>query len=158
MRIKLFLALFVGGVLLTGSAFSANYIYPAAGQSPEQQKQDEYECHQWATGQSGYDPIKAASTSKTVTQTVQTQGAPGATGHGLLRGAARGALVAGLADGDAGKGAAIGGIGGAIRGAHAGAPKTEQVQVQTSGADPAKQREHDKAKAACLQGRGYTVN
>ncbi len=89
MRIKLFLALFVGGVLLTGSAFSANYIYPAAGQSPEQQKQDEYECHQWATGQSGYDPIKAASTSKTVTQTVQTQGAPGATGHGLLRGAGR---------------------------------------------------------------------
>lgn len=34
--------------------------YPAAGQSPEQQASDEYECHAWAVQQSGFDPSAAA--------------------------------------------------------------------------------------------------
>jgi hypothetical protein len=31
-------------------------IYPSNGQSKEQQAADEYECHNWARGQSGFDP------------------------------------------------------------------------------------------------------
>jgi hypothetical protein len=33
------------------------YIYPAEGQSEQQQADDRYECHRWAVSQTGYDPI-----------------------------------------------------------------------------------------------------
>ncbi|MGH8230051.1 MAG: DUF6515 family protein [Steroidobacteraceae bacterium] len=32
------------------------YIYPKKGQSAAQQSQDRYDCHKWATGQTGFDP------------------------------------------------------------------------------------------------------
>jgi hypothetical protein len=32
------------------------FIYPAAGQSEEQQARDRYECHRWAQGETGFDP------------------------------------------------------------------------------------------------------
>jgi hypothetical protein len=34
-------------------------IYPKNGQSKDQQAADEYECHNWARGQSGFDPTQA---------------------------------------------------------------------------------------------------
>ncbi len=34
------------------------YAYPQAGQSAQQQSSDRYECHKWATGQSGFDPTQ----------------------------------------------------------------------------------------------------
>jgi len=34
------------------------YIYPAKGQSEQQQADDRYECHKWAADQSNYDPLK----------------------------------------------------------------------------------------------------
>jgi hypothetical protein len=34
------------------------FIYPQNGQSPEQQSSDQYECHHWAAGQSGFDPTQ----------------------------------------------------------------------------------------------------
>ena len=35
------------------------FIYPQNGQSSEQQANDKYECHQWAVGQTGFDPTQA---------------------------------------------------------------------------------------------------
>jgi hypothetical protein len=35
------------------------FIYPQANQSPEQQANDKYECHRWASAQSGFDPTQA---------------------------------------------------------------------------------------------------
>ena len=35
-------------------------VYPARGQSAEQQSTDEYECHRWAVGRAGFDPTLAA--------------------------------------------------------------------------------------------------
>jgi len=35
------------------------FIYPQNGQSSEQQSSDQYECHQWAVGQSGFDPTQS---------------------------------------------------------------------------------------------------
>ncbi len=32
------------------------YVYPRNGQSDQQQASDRYECHQWATAQTGFDP------------------------------------------------------------------------------------------------------
>ena len=36
------------------------YVYPAAGQSDAQTSEDRYQCHLWATNQSGYDPTLGA--------------------------------------------------------------------------------------------------
>ncbi len=36
------------------------FLYPKDGQSDEQQAKDRYECHSWASGQSGFDPTQAA--------------------------------------------------------------------------------------------------
>jgi hypothetical protein len=33
------------------------YIYPAQGQSEQQQADDRYDCHRWAVSETGYDPI-----------------------------------------------------------------------------------------------------
>jgi len=35
------------------------YVYPQSGQSEEQQADDKWECHQWASSQSGFDPTRA---------------------------------------------------------------------------------------------------
>lgn len=34
------------------------YVYPARGQSEQQQADDHYECHRWAVGETGYDPVQ----------------------------------------------------------------------------------------------------
>ncbi|MGH8260536.1 MAG: DUF6515 family protein [Steroidobacteraceae bacterium] len=35
------------------------FIYPNNGQSPDQQARDRYECHSWASNQTGFDPTAA---------------------------------------------------------------------------------------------------
>ena len=35
------------------------YIYPQSGQTEEQQSNDKYECHKWASSQSGFDPTQS---------------------------------------------------------------------------------------------------
>jgi hypothetical protein len=37
------------------------YVYPQNGQSPEQQANDKYECHKWASSQTGFDPTQPNS-------------------------------------------------------------------------------------------------
>lgn len=37
------------------------YVYPNQGQGAERQASDEYECHRWAAGQSGFDPTAQAT-------------------------------------------------------------------------------------------------
>ncbi len=48
----------VANVMFASGAIAAQYVYPAKGQSPEQQKKDESACHTWAVEQSKYDPAK----------------------------------------------------------------------------------------------------
>ena len=40
------------------SSNDALFIYPARNQSEQQQAQDKYECHQWGSNQTGYDPTQ----------------------------------------------------------------------------------------------------
>jgi hypothetical protein len=35
------------------------YVYPQQGQSPDQQANDRYDCHKWASSQTGFDPTQA---------------------------------------------------------------------------------------------------
>ena len=117
------------------------YVYPARGQSPEQQSRDQYECHNWAVSQTGVNPTVAA--------------APPAQG-GAVRGAARGAAVGavgGAIAGDAGKGAAIGAATGGVFGGIRQADQNAQRQAQQQNANAAYQQ----ALRACLTGRGYAV-
>lgn len=84
-------------------------IFPAKGQSPEQQKADEAAAYDWATKQTGWDPYQAKAVLDQQAQA--SAAAAGAARGGAFKGAAGGALAGvaiGAIAGDAGKGAAIG--------------------------------------------------
>lgn len=40
-------------------------VYPKNGQTQEQTNKDKYECHKWATSQTGFDPTQAGGTAPT---------------------------------------------------------------------------------------------
>lgn len=137
------------------------YIFPAKGQTPEQQQQDEGACDAWATQQTGFNPAAPPQ----ATSPPPPQSAPRG---GLIRGGARGATVGaigGAIGGDAGKGAAIGAATGALLG---GMRRRDQVRdqdyqqeqwYQQQQADQqAKQNNFEQAYKTCLTGKGYTVS
>jgi hypothetical protein len=127
-------------------------IYPAEGQSLEQQSADEAECRSWATQQTGVVPYG-----------VPPSAAPAPTG-GVLRGAAGGALlgtVGGAIAGDVGTGAAVGAGVGATAGfvrqnrqRREQAAMEEQARLQYE----AQLSEYNRAFSACMQPRGYAIN
>ncbi len=145
----------VGLVLPLASLAGAQemFIYPQKGQTAEQQASDKGQCQQWATSQTGFDPL---APPPSVSSAPPPQG--GAV-RGAARGAAAGAAVGAIA-GDAGKGAAagaaVGGIGGGVRKRDAEAQVAQQNQQQAASVD-AKRAEFQRAVGACLEGRGYTV-
>lgn len=145
-------AFLIGATFVAGVS-AQQYVYPAKGQSPEQQKKDEAQCHTWAVEQSKYDPTKPPpATANANPPTTATGTTPGAG----ARGAARGAVVGGMM-GDAGAGAAAGAV--AARG-QSRRQNAAQAQQQDQGATQQQQAgvaAYQKARAACLEGRGYTV-
>ena len=151
--ITAFAVIFFAANTTVPSAFAEMMIYPANGQDAEQQKKDEFECHQWAVGETGYDP--------TATQSVPKQ--ESAQRGGALRGAAGGALVGlgiGAIAGNAGKGAAIGAGAGAVGGGVRQNQQNRQKEQATQQAVQQQQSQLDrynKAKGVCLEGRGYKV-
>ncbi|MET0657580.1 MAG: hypothetical protein ABW110_05410, partial [Steroidobacteraceae bacterium] len=79
--------------------------YPAKGQKPDKQAQDEAECYNWSKQQSGYDPMSpppAAAPAQAAS--VPESSADGSRAKGALRGAAAGAVIGEVAGNDAGKG------------------------------------------------------
>ncbi len=136
------------------------FVYPEAGQSQEQTTKDKYECTQWATGQTGFDPMS----TPTATSPPPQAGAPEG---GVVQGAARGALVGvavGAIAGDAGKGAAIGAASGGLFG---GMRRRDQAASQQQAEDQWAQQQaaqyqqgrnnFNRAYKACLEGRKYSV-
>ena len=55
------IAMSLGLVLAIGAGSVAAEViaYPKKGQTQEQFQQDQYACHQWAKGQTGFDPMAA---------------------------------------------------------------------------------------------------
>ena len=135
------------------SASAQQYVYPAKGQSPKQQQKDEGECHTWAVKQSKYDPTnppqQAAAAKPPTTATGTTPGAG-------VRGAARGAVVGGMM-GDAGAGAAAGAVAARGQSRRQNAAQAQQQQQAATQQDQAGLGAYQKARSACLEGRGYTV-
>jgi hypothetical protein len=127
-------------VLAAGTAQAQQAVfYPARGQSPQKQSEDQTACRSWATQQTGVTPGAPAA------QTSQRTG-------GRARGAAAGAAAAAVTGNDAGHGAAAGMVGGAAaqRGARRQDNRQAAAQQQQSNAA------FGRAMAACMQGRGYT--
>ena len=133
-------------------AAAQQYVYPAKGQTQQQQKNDEAACHKWAVQQTGFDPANpppqqpAPKPATTATGTT-----PGAGARGALGGAAVGAIA-----GDAGAGAAAGAVVARAGSRRQNAAKQQQAQQQQQ-AGTQQQAGFAKARAACLEGRGYTV-
>jgi len=139
--------------LTAGQAFAEVFAYPKKGQSQQQFEKDQFECHKWAKGQTGVDPMKPQ----------QSAAPPPPKQGGALRGAAGGAAlgaIGGAIAGDAGKGAAIGAGVGATAGLMRQSQQNQQAaqaQQQAQAQDQAARAQYDKAYAVCLEGRGYQV-
>ena len=137
------LALCVFALVVADHASAQTYFYPSRGQDQSLQSRDRAECGNWAYQQTGFSPNALPP-------------AP-APQSGALRGATRGAAVGavgGAIGGDAGKGAAIGAATGGLIGGMRRADQSRQVQAQQAQGANA----YNHAPAACMQGRGYSVN
>jgi hypothetical protein len=158
-------AVFVAMLTIGTSARAQNlYVYPSKGQSPEQQQKDRYECHVWAMQQTGFDPTRPSPQAASPSG----YGQPAPSQPHVLRGAARGAAlgsvggaIAGNAGTGAAAGAAMGGLAGGMRrrDEQLQQARSQQAAQSNAAAAAANQRNsYNRAMAACLQGRGYTVN
>jgi hypothetical protein len=162
-RIAFLILLVIGlAVMLNVPAAMAQqqYVFPQKGQSAEQQKKDDYECHSWAVKQTGFDPTKAAQAPAQQPAQQPAGAQPGSGARGAARGAVAGAAIGSL-DGEAGKGAAVGATAGAVaaRGQSRRQAQQQQAQAQqqASAQQSSQQQNYLKAKAACLEGKGYSV-
>ena len=118
-------------------------IYPAKGQSSQQQQKDDGQCYSWAKTNTGIDPAVVA-------QTPPPQSKPGGE---RLKGAARGAVVGEVVGDNPGGGAAAGAIVGGAKARKKEAAQQQQAQAQKSQTMDTFYR----AYGACMEGRGYTV-
>ena len=146
--------LLVAALFFAGGALAQQIVYPAKGQKPEQQKKDEGECHTWAVGQSKYDPANPPKQAAPPPPPTTASGSQPGAG---LRGAARGAVVGEVVGGDAGAGAAAGAVAARSQSRRQNAAAAQQQQQAATQQDQAGMATYQRARGACLEGRGYTV-
>lgn len=153
----------VAAILTVLAAFLATslsaqdlYVYPTKGQSDEQQEKDEFNCYTWARDESGFDPMVAPQASRPQPQSDSKEPSVAKSAVG---GAALGVLVGDSSDA-ALKGAAAGALfGGWRKSKH----RKDEQRAQEQWADEqarqyqAARNQYNRAYAACLEGRGYTV-
>jgi hypothetical protein len=162
MRRKTILLVLVIGIVslmdFPAAMAQQQYVFPKNGQSPEKQQKDEYNCHLWAVQQTNFDPTVASQANSQGQQPTGPQAGSGA--RGAAKGAAVGAL-AGSMGGEAGKGAAVGAAAGLVGGRLQSRRQQEQQQSQqqqeVSAQQSAKQQEYLRARATCLEAKGYSV-
>jgi hypothetical protein len=136
------LAIALGTVVCSVALAQQLFVYPQKGQTQKQQDVDTAECQRWAKTQSGVDP-----------NAPQQPGQPGEHAGGTLGGAARGAALGagvGAIAGDAGKGAGAGAVVGGVAGRRRSKMRKQAAQAQATNS-------FQRAFAACMEGRGYTV-
>ena len=158
MKRQLVCAVVVGGVFLLGiggTGFAKTVVFPAQGQSKEQQEQDDFACYKWAVEQTGIDPRQISGSSAQP----QQEAAAGGAAKGAAKGAALGAIGGAIA-GDAGEGAkvgaAVGGAGGAMKSRRRNREREAGAQQQAQQQQNA-MAEYEKAWGVCMKGKGYEV-
>jgi hypothetical protein len=127
-------------------------IYPAKGQSTEQQQKDDGECYVWAKNATGIDPVALNAAPSPAPAPAKGQAAKGA-----LRGAAGGALVGEVVDDNPGGGAAAGAVVGAARSAQKGKQAQAQHQSQAKASQQQAMSTYYRGFGACMEGRGYVI-
>jgi hypothetical protein len=159
--ITLLCLLMYSGALLaeTNTSMSSSlgiHIYPAKGQSAETQSKDDYECFNWAKGETGHDPMNPQSVEVAVDQS--QSGRDGS----IVKGAAAGAIIGEVANDDAGKGAAYGAAVGVVKGRRNRKAKAHQAEQQAEAQgqqiEHERQEDFNNAMKACMSGRGYSVS
>ena len=155
------------------------FAYPKAGQSQQQQMQDQAECRQWAMQQTGYNPSAppqpAGGGYIASPPPPSNSGAVfGSSRRGWLSDAARGAALGaagGAIAGNAGRGAAIGTLAGTLLGGIRRRSRErerqawmqqreQQMRYQQQQAYAARQQgdqNFNRAFAACMTARNYQV-
>lgn len=133
------------------------FVYPAKGQSPEQQEKDKFECYGWAKANTGFDPANPGASAAPSAAAPPPPPRSGGVARGALGGAAIGAIASDDSSEGAARGAAAGALFGGIRQGHANRQALEQQQQQQAAAPAAGQADYNRAYAACLEARGYTV-
>ncbi|TLY96187.1 MAG: glycine zipper 2TM domain-containing protein [Gammaproteobacteria bacterium] len=138
------------------------YAYPLHGQTPQQQDRDHYECSQWATQQTGFDPSAPGVPPHERVRVVSAGPPPGTgTAVGAVTGAIIGAAIS--RPWEAATGALAGAVvGGAIGNAAdaANAQDAHAVVVndrRQAAAQEQKAANYRRAIGACLDARGYSV-
>ncbi len=175
--IGLAIAVMIGGAASApAGAQNAVYAYPLAGQSLDQQQQDNWECYNWSVQQSGYDPERPPPGPRVAyAPPPQQSSGPLALGEGSMlgdtaKGAAGGALFGAIA-GNAGKGAAIGAVTTTLFGGIKRSRRKKQEeewrrqqyqqqqyqQQQYEQQVQAMSHNYNRAYAACMSARDYQV-
>ena len=146
--------------IVTGTALAQDpIVFPAKGQSQDQMEQDKFQCYNWAKKETGFDPMKVPTATSAPPQQQARRG-------GAVRGAAVGAGVGAVAKSGgsrskgAAKGAAIGGVLGGAR-TQRQMRRDEQARQQWEQEQAAQyshsRNTYNRAYAACMEARGYTV-
>jgi hypothetical protein len=156
------------GFLIGSSADAGQFVYPGKGQDKAKQASDETECSAWARQQTGFDPAKAPATSSPLNALT------GSSSSSALSASTAAAAVSAVQGGGGGLGSAAGVLG-AVQGGGGPAGMLGAAAGQTGGAASqaaglvtqaiskqqpqasSRQADYDKARAACLIGRGYSV-
>jgi len=151
------------------SATMGVYVFPKAGQPPDQQSKEEAECYDWAVQNTGTDPFDLAKKSEEQQKKAKEQqkqakeAGKGAGAAGAVGGAAAGALIGAIA-GDAGKGAAYGAAAGLVGGRRHGRSAQKQAEAEaqqqaqkTKQEAAGKMDAFKKAFSVCLEAKDYMV-
>jgi hypothetical protein len=143
----------------TLAASAGVFAYPAKGQKPDKQAQDEAECYNWSKQQSGYDPMQPPPPATVAEQTGPVR--DGTRARSAARGAIAGAVIGEVAGDDAGGGAAIGAVAGTLAGGRqsrmAQSQKQQQAEQDARAQEQALKDAFKRGMAVCLEARGYTV-
>jgi len=145
------------------------YAYPQQGQTPEQLDRDRYECSNWATQQTGFNP---SAPNMPPHDRVQVVGGPAVVpGSGVAVGAVTGGILGAAVSNprNAGAGLLLGALVGGALGAGAEASANAQAQAQADASVNSQMRaqaaqierkaaDYRRALGACLEGRGYSVH
>lgn len=160
-----------GLILCAAVSAGSDFYYPPTGRTEAQQRQDKYECHEWAVAQSKFDPVEYAARQLSAAPAAPASAASdpqSQAGRSMVGGAAVGAAVGEAVDNDAGKGAIAGGAAGLLRGRMAdkkasaekaaAQARTQQQQSLATQDIRTKQQDYSRARSTCFKARGYTVS
>ena len=155
MRLSL-MAILCGLCMAATSMAQELMIFPNADQSADQQKQDEFTCYGWAKDQSAFDPMAPPTATE---PPPQESAAKGGAGKGLVRGAAVGQIIGGDSSSTkrgAAAGVAVGGMRRQDQKKKEAAAREQWEQEQQRIYAENRSR-YNRAYAACMEGKDYTV-